>query len=313
MATNDIHKQTPSPPAKDNPRRSLVLFAAGAMIGLGIAAYGLFTAEGTQTRTIPPQDVAVVNGRHILRSDFIAQTEITWGAAFDDTTPEQRQRVLQDMINEELLVQRGLEIDLAASDADVRAAMVSGVNFQVDADITARQPADEELMAFYRERIEDYASEGVMRLRDLYVRPSDTLTSPAAREVAGQAVAVLRSGTPVETVMAMYELSDSGKVDQSDQFDFAAKIKLGAETFAAASPLTDGQTSEPFTLPGDLYGDIHIVYMERRLPPVPREFADARDTVLQDFKRAATEQVEAANADFLRRRAEILIVPELQQ
>ncbi len=49
----------------------------------------------------------MVNGRHVLRSDFITQAEITAGVPFAQTTRAQRDQVLNDMINEELMVQRG--------------------------------------------------------------------------------------------------------------------------------------------------------------------------------------------------------------
>ena len=65
------------------------------------------------------------------------------------------------MINEELLVQRGIEIDLAASDPDVRAAMVAGINVQVTADIASREPTDEGLRAYYDANKEEYAGEGI--------------------------------------------------------------------------------------------------------------------------------------------------------
>ncbi len=78
-------------------------------------------------KTFPPEDVALVNGRQILRSDFLTQTQVESGVTFEETTQAQRRKVLNEMIDEELLVQRGLEIDLAATDPDVRAAMVAGV------------------------------------------------------------------------------------------------------------------------------------------------------------------------------------------
>jgi len=94
--------------------------------------------------------VALVNGRHILRSDFITQTQIETAKPFDQTSKEERLKVLSEMLDEELLVQRGLEVDLAASDPDVRAAMVTGVQLQVDADVIAQQPSDEELEKIFR-------------------------------------------------------------------------------------------------------------------------------------------------------------------
>ena len=43
-------------------RRSLMLCAAGAVLGLVIAGFGLFTAHGTRTAGVPAEDVALVNG-----------------------------------------------------------------------------------------------------------------------------------------------------------------------------------------------------------------------------------------------------------
>ena len=65
-----------------NPRRSLILFAIGAALGLTIAGFGLFTAAGTKISGVPAEDVALINGRHILRSDFITQVQIETRAAF---------------------------------------------------------------------------------------------------------------------------------------------------------------------------------------------------------------------------------------
>src|SRR5579864_4346842 len=86
-----------------NPRRSLILYSAGAIMGLIIAGFGLFTAAGTKISGVPTEDVALINGRHILRSDFITQTQIETAVPFAQTTKAQRQKVLGEMIDEELL------------------------------------------------------------------------------------------------------------------------------------------------------------------------------------------------------------------
>jgi hypothetical protein len=69
------------------------------------------------------------------------------------------------------LVQRGLEVDLAASDPDVRAAEVAGVQLEVDADVLAQQPSDEQLEAYFNAHRDQYSGEGIMTLRDLIVQP----------------------------------------------------------------------------------------------------------------------------------------------
>src|SRR2546423_10371179 len=176
--------RVPGSMAAVNPRRSLVLYAIGATLGLVIAGFGLFTAAGTKISGVPPEDVAMINGRHILRSDFITQTQIETSMPFDKTTKIQRIKVLNEMVDEELLVQRGLEVDLAASDPDIRAAEVAGVQLQVDADVLAQQPSDEQLQAYFTAHKDKYSAEGIMALRDLIIRPDEPLS---AEQAAAQA------------------------------------------------------------------------------------------------------------------------------
>lgn len=290
-------------------KRSLVLFAGGAIVGLAIAAYGLFTAAGTTTRLIPPEDVALVNGRHILRTDYITQLQIETAQPYDKTTPAQRMKVLGEMLDEELLVQRGLEIDLPASDPDVRTALATGVNLQVDADIASQLPTEEQLKAFYEAHKSDYTSEGVMQIRDLLISQSAALLPEDGYAMAKKAIDELRKGAPIDKVKMDYGLSDTDRIDKGENFDFAAKIKLPAKVYAEAIKLTTGQVSEPVLDAGNL----HIIVMVKRTTPTARDYAAARDTVLQDFKKDATTRLERANLKYLRDKADILLAPEFRQ
>ena len=48
-------------PTQAGVRRTLLMAAAGTIVGLAIAGFGLFTAKGTSTLMVPPEDVALVN------------------------------------------------------------------------------------------------------------------------------------------------------------------------------------------------------------------------------------------------------------
>ena len=80
--------------SKPSVRRSMTLLAGGALIGLGLAGYGLFTAKGTRSYAVPPEAVALVNQRQILRSDFMTQTQTQFVLPFAQTSREQRRTVL---------------------------------------------------------------------------------------------------------------------------------------------------------------------------------------------------------------------------
>ena len=293
---------------KVGPRRSLLIYAGGAMLGLALAGFALFTAKGTSVRSFPPENVALVNGRQILRSDFRTQTQIEAGVPFDQTTRAQRLKVLNEMLDEELLVQRGLEVDLAASDPDVRAALVAGVNLQVDADVIAQQPTPAELRDYYNRHLDKYSTDGVMQVVDLAM-PIGTGKLEDAVARAQKASAEISGGAPLAAVEAKYGLKDSGRIDAGDNFDFAVKAKLGQDIYNAVKDLKPGQASAPVKQPDGL----HVVLVKKRVYSVKLDFAKAQDEVWQDFKKDARDTNERANLKYLKSRADITLAPEFRK
>jgi parvulin-like peptidyl-prolyl isomerase len=297
-------------PTRTSVRRSMLLLAVGALLGLAIAGYGLFTAKGTRSRGVPTEAIAAVNQRPVLRSDFMTQAQVQFATPYADTSEAQRRKVLDDMINEELMVQRGLEMDLPSYDPDVRSAMVAGVELEVTADVLAQQPTADDLQKYYLAHRDRYSSEGVMRLRDLIVGPGATADATSANAKA--AVAELRAGKPLEKVMQRHGLQDSGKfmqggqVDTGDILQFSVRSKLDDSLFSTAVALAAGQVSEPIS---DKDG-IHILDMIAYRPPVARAFEQAQAQVWTDLKQEAQNKVRAANLSYLRSRADILIAPE---
>jgi parvulin-like peptidyl-prolyl isomerase len=301
--------------SKPHVRRSMVLLALGALLGLAIAGYGLFTAKGTRSRSVPPEDLALVNNRPILRSDFMAQVQTEFAAPFAESLPEQRAKVLKDMVAEELQVQRGLEIDLPSFDPDVRNALAAGVQLEVTADVMAQQPTDQELRAYYEAHKDRYVGEGVLRMRDLVAKSGTAATPKQATANAQQAATALRAGMPVEQAVQHYRLEDSGAlmaaghVDTGEIFEFAARAKLAREIYAAAATLQGGQVSEPIRQ----NDGAHVVVMIEHRLPVREDYAAAADQVWTDYKNEAQARVREANVRYLRSRADILLSPEARE
>jgi PPIC-type PPIASE domain len=303
--------------SKSHVRRSMVLLALGALLGLAIAGYGLFTAKGTRSRSVPPEDLALVNNRPILRSDFMTQVQTEFATPFAESLPEQRAKVLKDMVAEELQVQRGLEIDLPSFDPDVRNALVAGVQLEVTADVMAQQPTDQELRAYYEAHKDRYIGEGVLRIRDLVAKSgaAGAATAEQAMANARQAVMALRAGMTVEQAVQRYRLEDSGalmaagRVDTGEIFEFAARAKLSREIYAAAATLRGGQVSEPIRQ----NDGAHVVVMIEHRMPVQEDYAAAADQVWTDYKNEAQARVREANVRYLRSRADILLSPEARE
>ncbi|NKJ42189.1 peptidylprolyl isomerase [Novosphingobium sp. SG720] len=276
-------------------RRSLLLAAAGALIGLGIAGYGLFTAQGTRTASVPAEDAALVNNVPVLRADLIAQTTALHGIPYAQASQAQRKAVLDGMIREELYVQRGIEMGLANDDIDVRQALVQATEGQIAQDAATAKPAEDELRHWYDTHRTQYASEGMMTLHEwLAPRGAD----------AARLVASLRAGaTP-----ASLGLRTTGRVDDGEEFYFAAEEHLGKPLFAIARTMADGAVSDPQPAPDGM----HILQMVRNRRPVPTAYDAVRDQVLRDFIADKVARLQDGNNRFLRKRADIKIAADLK-
>jgi parvulin-like peptidyl-prolyl isomerase len=296
--------QAKQPPWRDPTRvsslRSFVLMATGALIGLFLAGYSLFTARGVSTLSVPAEDVAVVNQQAISRSDYLILLQTLYGVDLSHATREQRQKVLNDMIREELFVQRGKELDLASSDPEVRSALVNAVELEISENAITAQPNEAALRDYYATHQDRYVSEGIMNVRD-WVFPAGDLGDAAANREALKSAVI-----PAET-LARLHAHESGKT-QGDEFYFAAKIHLGDQLFASARDLPDGAASAPIPLSDG----VHVLYMISNKRPVPFDFAKARPQVLNDYRSHAIEQLKAGDESFLRKRANVRIADDLR-
>jgi SurA N-terminal domain len=228
-----------------------MLMTLGALIGLILAGYSLFTARTTTALSVPAEDVALVNQQPISRSDFVILLQTLYGVDLSHATREQRQKVLNDMIREELFVQRGKELDLESSDPEVRSALVNAVELEISENAVTAQPTEAALREFFARHQDRYVSEGIMEVRDLV----------AAR--------------------------DSGKT-KGEEFYFAAKMHLGDELFAKARELPDGADSAPIPM-GDGVHVLHMVRNKRPVPfdfPKARAqvLADYRNQAIDQLK-----------------------------
>lgn len=287
--------------SRTNPRRAFALLTIGAVGGLLIAGFGLFTSRGTTIDFVPPEDVALVNQQPILQVDFDAQLQSSYGVTPDKATDAQKRKTLHDMIREEVYVQRGLELGMPESDPDTRNALVSAVEQQVLADITTDSPSDKKLITYFNSHRARYASEGSLTVTDLLApfsgrRPED------AEARAKDASDAMQHGMGVSEAIVKFGLKDTKKTN-GEEFYFAARIHLGAQLFGAATALKAGQVSAPIKS-ADGY---HVLAVSQNTPPVPQTFAQAREQVLSDYKNEAEARLQANEEKFLIGRADVMV------
>jgi len=244
--------------------------------------------------------VALVNQQPISRLDFLALLQTLYGVDLAHANDVQRRTALDSMIREELFVQRGKELGLAASDPDVRAALVNAVEAEIAQDAITSQPSEAALRDYFAGHAARYSSEGVMSVRDVRFGPND-------RAAAERAAALFRTEPPTPASVDALHGQMSGAVGD-DEFYFAAEIHLGARLYAVAKSLADGGVSPVVDSPDGF----HVLYMIRNRRPAPFTFAEARDRILRDYREAAIARLRAGDESFLRKRANILIAVDLR-
>ena len=284
--------QFPSSALAPNARRSLILCAIGAVAGLGLAGMGLFTAQGTRTLHVPPEDIALVNGVPILVSDYETQVRDLYGVSLSQASRQQRKGVLASMIREEIYVQRGVELGMQNDVIEVRAALVAAVEGQQTVNAIAAPIDDTELIAFYKTHPDKYSSEGTIDL-------DDYVTSDASKALA--AATALRAGQPPQAIIAM-GLKPGGRMTDGREYYFAAEAHLGKALFTVARALKDQQVSDPIQAEDGW----HVLVMRRNSPPVERPYDTLKDRVLQDIREDKAARLHTAAEGFLRQRADIL-------
>ncbi len=291
------------------PQRSALLPAAGIALGLLIAGVGLFGRMPRPASAVPPGYVALVNQKGILMSDFISQSMTELGKPFEQLTAAERSRILHEMIDEELLVQRALVLDLPETTTEVREAMTGGVSAQVAAPVLAEEPTDAQLRDYYEAHRAKYTTDGSMTVRDLvlhiggYANADQSVAQ--ARIDAAEAVYQLRSGASLDYVEEHFGFTDSGRMIDPNQPDFAAKLHLGDALYATAATLAEGEISDPVSDPDGL----HVLVMLRRRPPSLTDFSAARSTVYADYREALGKRAMLENLQILRGQAQILLMP----
>jgi len=170
--------------------------AAGAAAGLLAAALGLMGGMPAADGDLPQGAVASVNGE-ILRDDAYQRAlEALASDRREPLGPDERRHVLNRLLEEELLVQRGLELGLARHDRRVRGDIVAAVIQVVVAQSESEPPRDWESERFYQEHREYFAHSGGLGVRAIRLRGGPPQDPEAARARAQQFAERLAGGEP---------------------------------------------------------------------------------------------------------------------
>jgi hypothetical protein len=292
-------------PSSPQPRRPLVWLALGAILGVAVAALGLLTRD-TPGGRLPPHGVARVNGVVIYADELERLVAALESDTRTPVRPETRRRVLDRLIDEELLVQRGLALGLAESDRRVRADLTSAVIRAVLMEAEDEAPDEDALRAFYAEERDFFTRPGRLHVRQIFFRVPDLAGEEPARARAEAAFARLAAGEPFEEVA---EAGDAPLSPLPEALLPPTQVRelLGPSALQAALALEPGQVSEPVRS-GIGY---HVLLLVTREAPAAPPFEGIADQVRSELVRRTGDRALRRYLDELRAGADIAVAAEL--
>ena len=281
---------------------------AGMVIGTAMAGIGLVDDSAVTNFPLPDDVVAVVGREAVSRASFETAVGLVERDRGVPVTAEEGKRILQRIIDEELLLQRGLALGLPRSDRKLRGDLVAAV---IDAATSAAddaEPTPAALRAFYDSNRGLFDGPAAVHVAQVFVaappRPDDEAAARARR-----AVDRLRAGDDLAAVRR--DLGDPPAVEIPASLQPATKLResIGSAAALAAQTLRTGEVSEPQHGP-DGY---RVLVMLERGEGSGATFDDRRAQILAEYRRRAGEEALRDYLVMLRAGTEVRLTEPLPE
>lgn len=286
-----MHSRQPAPMRQSGQAQvpDLGWLAAGAIAGLLFAAYGLLD-RNVDAGQLPPGAVARVNER-VITADVLERAVARLPSPPPaDQAATARLWVLQRLIEDELLVQRGIELGIAESDLTVRDAIVQSLIASVTAEADAADPSEEDLRAFLQEHAERYTYATAIAL-DAWIGDDEA----AARAFLER----LGAGPVRDDDPAMSRVE--GLPDVAVPVE-RLRMFVGPAIAAAATEMSEG-SSAIFARQGRWY----VVRVRAHESAAVADLDAVRSQVLVDYRRSLADQRLREYVDSLSREADVVV------
>jgi hypothetical protein len=274
-------------------RRSVILLGIGAAAGLALASARLVWRPA-DAATLPAEAVAVVNGQPIARADFERAVDAVASDRRAGLAAGDRARVLQRLVDEELLLQRAMDLELPRRDPRIRGQLVTTVIDTALSGDARGEPSEGTLRAFYDGHRSYFARPGRVRLVHRAVPGTDA----ASRDRAVALAEALQAGRPPDPTPDVVTVPDALlPVAKLEQY-------LGPSVLQTVLALPVGGVTQPIAS----QGGYHVIRLaEREQEEIP-PYDEVRALVRTEFVRRRGEEALRAYLDELRAGATIVTV-----
>lgn len=279
--------------------RASWLLAAGAALGLLAAAVSLLSSG--ERLGLPDHAVAAVNDAVIRLEEYERAVQAFESDRREPITDADREHVLSRLVDEELLVQRGLALGLARHDRRVRGDIVAAVIEAVVSQADAEQPDAEQVAAFYEANHGYFARTPRVMVEQVLVRGPPLRSEAEARQRADEVARRLRDGEPFAHVDE--DLGDPPVARLPRDYLPIPKLReyVGPTAARASLELAPGEVSAPLRS-GSGFAVLRVVDRESASTP---PLAQVEGEVRAELRRRAGDEALRRYLEDLRRDADV--------
>ena len=292
---------------KSHSKRAQFLLTLGMVVGLALALSSILEPGSSSRRPLPEGVAAIVNGTEISQESFASAVRALAADSNNPIGQAERNHVLDRLIEEELLVQRAVELQLEVKDKSIRNRLASAMIETIVAGVDQQAFSDEEVEAFFLENRDFFSGAGRMWVRSLRFAASDDRHDAEALTAAREAAAWLRRGKSIEAVAQ--ELRASPSLSMPEGLLPPAKVReyLGPTPTQAALALNAGEVSDPIRVASAYF----VLQVVDRTPPSSPSLSAVELQVRAEMRKRAGDEQLKNYLNMLRNRAEIrLPLPE---
>lgn len=268
-------------------KRPDVYYLVAGAIGILAALIG---AVGAPQLELANRPAAVVNGVPIPREALARAVLALENDSRNPVTAEREAAVLERLIEEELLVQHGVDLGLAETDFAARRALVQSVLTLAVAERAGAQPSEDALRRFYRENAGFFAPAPRFSASAVFLRSTAQANAGQVRAALARGEDASRLGDPMAVEIPRGPLPEA-----------EWRRLIGADAARAAAALEPGQVSPPIPTGG---GVLVVRVNGFAAAPAPA-YEEVAAQVRAEWDRRADEAAARAYLERLKRTARI--------
>lgn len=281
--------------------------AGAAVLGLLIALIAATPAD--RARLAETGAIAKVNNRHIDRTEYASAYQALLADKSKAPTANDKRLVLDRLIEEELLVQRGIEIGLLDGDATVRKTVAMAVIEFVLAQGGSDALSENSLRTYYEENKHLFAPANRLQVAQIFIPYGETPDDAAVIAQLEKVRTALRRGDDFSATAQSLGTEILPPLPRVMLTPAKMTDYLGPDLAAAAARLPQGSISDALAGPTGW----HFFKIIRNQPGTPPAFEDIRRQIVDALRRDNDDDALRDYLNWLRGRADIVLAPDAPQ